>query len=261
MDRKDPARRTPWGDVGTADLLGVNVTMVKLVVAMGHGDSYLMVPPLNGVKVGTKIFWSPEFFDRDYGQKVDVWAMGVIMYGLVSGRCLSSNQLRTAKTPVTGRFPFRDENDVRNKEVRIPKRVHPVCEEYIRKMLEKNEKTRMSSKEVMGHPWIDGKFGKEGDKDADGMMEAGWRERWHQRETKQLQNHKHKKFEVADKIVQGGKASYEWQNEDKVKKDKLLDFENMSPAPKDLGGVVDVDQPCEVQLSMIMTEPSVLRGT
>ena len=35
--------------------------------------------------VGTKIFWSPEFFDRDYGQKVDVWAMGVIMYGLVSG--------------------------------------------------------------------------------------------------------------------------------------------------------------------------------
>ena len=47
-------------------------------------------------KVGTKIFWSPEFFDRDYGQKVDVWAMGVIMYGLASGR-----------------FPFRDENDVR----------------------------------------------------------------------------------------------------------------------------------------------------
>eukprot|EP00913_Durusdinium_trenchii_P031079 g29103.t1 len=104
--------------------------------------------------VGTKIFWSPEFFDRNYGQKVDVWAMGVIMYGLVSGR-----------------FPFRDEKDVRGKE------------EYIRKMLDKEEKTRMSSSEVMAHPWIAGKQSvtqsgekagdEEADKDADGMMEAG----------------------------------------------------------------------------------------
>jgi len=196
--------------------------------------------------VGTKIFWPPEFFDRDYSQKVDVWAMGVIMYGLVSGR-----------------FPFRDEADVRNKEVRIPKRVHPVCEEYIRKMLDKNEKTRMSSAEVMAHPWIAGKFGKaqeagdkpteeEGDKEADGMVEAGVNDGIKERRQeliqrmnreadsrkgiatkKQLQNHKHKKFVVADKIVQGGKASYEWMSQDQVKKDRLLDFENMSSAPKD----------------------------
>lgn len=196
--------------------------------------------------VGTKIFWPPEFFDREYGQKVDVWAMGVIMYGLVSGR-----------------FPFRDENDVRNKEVRIPKRVHPVCEEYIRKMLDKSEKTRMSSSEVMAHPWIAGKFGQttagdnkpteeEGDKEADGMVEAGVNDGIKERRQelilrmnreaesrkgistkKQLQNHKHKKFVVADKIVQGGKASYEWMSEDQVKKDRLLDFDNKSAAPKD----------------------------
>merc|ERR1712151_1310385 len=76
--------------------------------------------------VGTKIFWSPEFFDKKYGPKVDVWAMGVIMYGLVSGR-----------------FPFRDEKDVRYKELKIPKRVHPVCEEFIRKMLDKRERLRL----------------------------------------------------------------------------------------------------------------------
>ncbi|CAE7398425.1 unnamed protein product [Symbiodinium natans] len=196
--------------------------------------------------VGTKIFWPPEFFDRDYSQKVDVWAMGVIMYGLVSGR-----------------FPFRDENDVRNKEVRIPKRVHPVCEEYIRKMLDKGEKSRMSSAEVMAHPWIAGKFGQttagdnkpteeEGDKEADGMVEAGVNDGIKERRQelilrmnreaesrkgistkKQLQNHKHKKFVVADKIVQGGKASYEWMSQDQVKGDRLLDFDNMSTAPKD----------------------------
>merc|ERR1712050_147369 len=67
--------------------------------------------------VGTKIFWAPEFFDKNYGAKVDVWAMGVIMYGLVSGR-----------------FPFRDENDIRTKEVKIPKRVNPTCEDFIKRM-------------------------------------------------------------------------------------------------------------------------------
>jgi hypothetical protein len=87
--------------------------------------------------VGTKIFWPPEFFDKNYGVKVDVWAIGVIMYGLV-----------------TGRFPFRDEADIRAKEVKIPKRVHPNCEELIKKMLEKKEALRFDSTQVMSHQWL-----------------------------------------------------------------------------------------------------------
>jgi serine/threonine protein kinase len=87
--------------------------------------------------VGTKIFWSPEFFDKSYSVKVDVWAMGVVMHGLV-----------------TGRFPFRDEADIRAKEVKIPKRVHPVCEEFTKKMLEKKEALRFSSDQVMAHAWV-----------------------------------------------------------------------------------------------------------
>lgn len=87
--------------------------------------------------VGTKIFWAPEFFNKNYGVKVDVWAMGVIKYGLVSGR-----------------FPFRDEGDIRAKEVKIPKRVDPKCEDFIKKMLEKKEASRSSSDQVMAHPWL-----------------------------------------------------------------------------------------------------------
>jgi len=87
--------------------------------------------------VGTKIFWPPEFFDKNYGVKVDVWAIGVIMYGLV-----------------TGRFPFRDEADIRAKEVKIAKRVHPTCEELIKKMLEKKEALRFDSTRVMSHRWL-----------------------------------------------------------------------------------------------------------
>jgi serine/threonine protein kinase len=87
--------------------------------------------------VGTKLFWAPEFYDKDYAAKVDVWAMGIVMYGLV-----------------TGRFPFRDETDVRNKEVKIPKRVHPVCEDYIKSMLQKREDVRNSAEQVATHEWV-----------------------------------------------------------------------------------------------------------
>ncbi|CAK0836086.1 unnamed protein product [Prorocentrum cordatum] len=93
--------------------------------------------------VGTKIFWAPEFFDKNYGMKVDVWAMGVIMYGLVSGR-----------------FPFRDEADIRAKELKIPKRVHQLCEDFIKKILEKKEAARLSADQVMAHGWVDPGNGK-----------------------------------------------------------------------------------------------------
>merc|ERR1719352_1956287 len=85
-------------------------------------------------EVGTRIFWSPEFCNKSYGLKVDVWAMGVIMYGLLDGR-----------------FPFKDENDIKKKEPKIPKRIHPDCEDYIRGMLHKDENKRLSADEVVKH--------------------------------------------------------------------------------------------------------------
>jgi len=200
--------------------------------------------------VGTKIFWPPEFFDRDYGHKVDVWAMGVIMYGLVSGR-----------------FPFRDENDVRNKEVRIPKRVHPTCEEFIRKMLDKVEKTRLDSQQAVDHPWVAGKgaevtdtsmdVGEKADSEdvGDGMTEGGVNDGIKERrqelinrlnkehaarkgestqaKTAPLENHTKKKFTVSDKIVPGGKAMYEFWTEAAVKNEKLLDESGLESLPKD----------------------------
>lgn len=87
--------------------------------------------------VGTKKFWPPELFDKNYGFKIDVWAIGVVMYGLVAGR-----------------FPFRDEDEIREKEVKIPKRVHPTCEELIKSMLQKEESKRFDSTQVMSHPWL-----------------------------------------------------------------------------------------------------------
>lgn len=87
-------------------------------------------------EVGTRIFWAPEIFAKNYALKVDIWAFGIVMYGLLDGR-----------------FPFKDEHDIKNKEPKYPKRLDPVCEDFIRSMLQKVEKERSSCDEVMVHSW------------------------------------------------------------------------------------------------------------
>merc|ERR1719203_410678 len=88
-------------------------------------------------QVGTRQFWAPELLDKKYGLKVDIWAMGVLQYGLV-----------------TGRFPFKDENDIRQKEIKIRTKTDPVCKALIMGMLEKKEEKRVDSKQVLKHPWL-----------------------------------------------------------------------------------------------------------
>jgi serine/threonine protein kinase len=90
-------------------------------------------------EVGTRIFWAPEVYDRSYGQKVDVWALGVTTYGMIEGR-----------------FPFRDDNDIKKKELKTMKRVSPVCEDFVRKMLTKDETKRIDANQVAAHPFLTG---------------------------------------------------------------------------------------------------------
>merc|ERR1712176_1654504 len=44
-------------------------------------------------KCGTTLYRSPEFVRRDYGQKVDVWAIGVLAHGLVCARFPFKNEV------------------------------------------------------------------------------------------------------------------------------------------------------------------------
>lgn len=85
---------------------------------------------------GTRAFWSPEMCDRNYGMKVDVWAMGVVSYGLLDGT-----------------FPFKDEKQIKEKKPRLPK-VSAKCADFLKKSLEKDHRKRLSSEEAMNHPWI-----------------------------------------------------------------------------------------------------------
>eukprot|EP00747_Dinoflagellata_sp_TGD_P095108 gnl/TRDRNA2_/TRDRNA2_166350_c0_seq2.p1 gnl/TRDRNA2_/TRDRNA2_166350_c0~~gnl/TRDRNA2_/TRDRNA2_166350_c0_seq2.p1 ORF type:complete len:778 (+),score=217.81 gnl/TRDRNA2_/TRDRNA2_166350_c0_seq2:90-2423(+) len=208
-------------------------------------------------EVGTRIFWAPETFTKNYGLKVDVWAMGIIMYGLIDGR-----------------FPFKDENDIKKKEVKIPKRVHPSCEDYIRQMLQKEEAKRISAEDIMVHPWItsggkmDGGGGGGGQQDAAGGEEEdtgggnamrevnvneGIKDRRNElidrlQEEHQGKSNKSKKkssnsqhywaqwFTIVDKHAAGSTLKFEWWDNNKVTSSGILKMEGVAIASADAKG-------------------------
>jgi serine/threonine protein kinase len=88
-------------------------------------------------KCGTQIYWSPEFFNMDYSLKVDIWALGVIMFGLISGR-----------------FPFKGEQSVKKQAITLPSRCPNLGSEFVLKMLDRDEEQRFTAAEAAAHPFI-----------------------------------------------------------------------------------------------------------
>jgi len=87
---------------------------------------------------GTKLYWSPEFHQRDYSFKVDLWAIGVCLYGLCEGR-----------------FPFADAKEVFRKPVKPPTGIPEKITKAVLGLLEKEEESRLSTDQMMQEPWIE----------------------------------------------------------------------------------------------------------
>lgn len=87
---------------------------------------------------GTRIFWAPEVFDQSYSFKVDVWALGVTLYWLTSGK-----------------LPFRQASEIK---VKIPTLQDAIITDtfadFVTRMLEKRETIRPNAADVMKHAWI-----------------------------------------------------------------------------------------------------------
>jgi len=215
---------------------------VIVITDFGTASHYKESEPFTS-QCGTRQFWAPELLEKRYGMKVDVWALGVLMYGLV-----------------TGRFPFRDENDIRKKEVKIRTRCDEVCQNYILAMLEKSESKRPDARTVMSHAFLKSMqpvtraSTEETVADAESTQmiredgaNVGIKDRRHELVERLQQERKGapsaKKVETLDfepfvvdsKIRPGVKLSYEWWDSTQMKPSGLLGImDQCGPAPAEL---------------------------
>jgi len=86
---------------------------------------------------GTRNYWAPEIFSMDYGKKVDVWAMGVTLYGVLTGRAL-----------------FRNEKQIKYKKPTFGSNIDASCKDYLVWLLRKDEDERYNSHQAAAHRWI-----------------------------------------------------------------------------------------------------------
>lgn len=91
------------------------------------------------VTLGTRTYWAPEVFARDYSAKVDVWAVGIVFTALL-----------------TGQFPFASERAIADPTVKPAMAVGlpPQCLDLIGKLLDKREESRPTAAEALQHSWI-----------------------------------------------------------------------------------------------------------
>jgi serine/threonine protein kinase len=86
---------------------------------------------------GTKTYWAPEFHKRNYGLKVDIWACGIVFFGLW-----------------TGKFPFASADEVLSKRASLSKRAPMLPADLCKKLLIKEEQRRIDAESAYAHEWL-----------------------------------------------------------------------------------------------------------
>ena len=103
--------------------------------------------------VGTPAFVAPEILTGDYDEKCDIWSAGILLYQLVSGIIpfsFDGDQKRLFKqifnSPIDFKTPFKN------------KFYSPLFFDLLKRMLTRNEKSRISVSQALAHPWFDDKI-------------------------------------------------------------------------------------------------------
>ncbi|OMO95461.1 hypothetical protein COLO4_15871 [Corchorus olitorius] len=131
-------------DIKPENILFDSKGSVKLT---DFGSADVAVEGLEGV-VGTPYYVAPEVLGgKEYGEKVDVWSCGVILYIMLAGF-----------PPFYGETVVEIFEAVLRGNLRFPSRVFqsvsPAVKDLLRKMLCKDVTRRFSAEQVLRHPWI-----------------------------------------------------------------------------------------------------------
>lgn len=87
---------------------------------------------------GRKHFWSPERYSENYSLAADIWAFGVLLYGLCSGR-----------------FPFKHEQEVREKQIRVARTVPEAFAKLVSEgLLVRTEDERLDARSIIHHDYF-----------------------------------------------------------------------------------------------------------
>ncbi|XP_004503020.1 calcium-dependent protein kinase SK5 [Cicer arietinum] len=97
--------------------------------------------------VGSPYYVAPEVLRKHYGPEADVWSAGVILYILLSGvpPFWAETEQGIFRQIMQGRLDFQSEP--------WPG-ISDSAQDLIRKMLDRNPKTRFTAHQVLCHPWI-----------------------------------------------------------------------------------------------------------
>ncbi|KQJ91801.1 calcium-dependent protein kinase 29 [Brachypodium distachyon] len=97
--------------------------------------------------VGSPYYMAPEVLKRNYGQEIDVWSAGVILYILLCGvpPFWAESDEGIAQAIIRARLDFEREP--------WPK-VSDNAKDLVRKMLDPNPYARLTAQQALEHPWI-----------------------------------------------------------------------------------------------------------
>lgn len=101
---------------------------------------------------GTKEYFAPEVVEQAYGPQADVWALGCVLYEMLSGEQAFPVRENDTESKFYGRIT-RGEYDL-NKPVW--KKISKDAKDLIQKTLQVDPSKRWSASECLNHPWITG---------------------------------------------------------------------------------------------------------
>eukprot|EP00878_Enallax_costatus_P015992 GHUV01016768.1.p1 GENE.GHUV01016768.1~~GHUV01016768.1.p1 ORF type:complete len:264 (+),score=70.11 GHUV01016768.1:911-1702(+) len=105
---------------------------------------------------GTPLYMAPEMALQRYGVGADVWAAGVMMYQMLTGRMpfWSSKSLQD----IAKLAPYEILAATRCNEVQFPRDmwadISPEAKDLVSRMLDRDPATRITGEEALSHPWF-----------------------------------------------------------------------------------------------------------